>query len=87
MSEQKAINASDIVENPDLIHSFNSAYILLRDSSMVGTYKNMLGALNILADDGWEAAEMTVDTGTMYLLCRNPHFKRKQRPGPAPEEA
>lgn len=72
------ISAKDIVHDPDIVLNLEGPYILVRDSSMAGTYKNLIEALNILFELGWESQGLSNDGGgTMYALCRNLRAKRK----------
>jgi hypothetical protein len=75
--DQTPIDASKIVEDPTLLDTAENIYVLVRDMSMMGTYKNMIEAVNILAERGWETVSIATDNSYMYGLVRSPHFKRK----------
>lgn len=76
--ETKPITAKEIVKNPNLIMGFMSEYIMIKDTSMMTTYKNMIEAINILGDYGWETVSMSVDSSSnMLALVRNTNYKRK----------
>ena len=76
--ETKPITAKKIVDDPNLIMGLVSEYIMLKDTSMMTTYKNMIEAINILGDYGWETISMSVDSSNnMLALVRNTNYKRK----------
>ncbi|GAB5493904.1 MAG: hypothetical protein Phog2KO_41190 [Phototrophicaceae bacterium] len=76
--ETKPITAKEIVNDPSLIMGFVSEYIMLKDTSMMTTYKNMIEAINIFGDYGWETVSMSVDaSNNMLVLVRNTNYKRK----------
>lgn len=77
--ESKPIKAADIVKQPEAVTSLLQEYVMIRDMSMFGGYTNLIAAINIMANYGWETVSMAGDstTGNMYALCRNTHFKRK----------
>jgi hypothetical protein len=77
MDEAKPLSSTEIVKDPDSVFRFTNAYIMLHDTSIMGSYKNMIEAMNLLAVRGWETLSIAVDNGTMYALCRNTHFKHK----------
>jgi hypothetical protein len=78
MDESKAIKAADFVADPDQAHFFQQAYILITDTSLNSTFTNLVAAINILAEAGWEIGNLTSDSSVMYVLCKNPHFKPKR---------
>lgn len=76
--DEKPIKAADLVKNPELIYEFQNEYIMLKDTSILGQYKNLIDAINILSEYGWESLGLASDGGgSMYTLCRNIHYKRK----------
>lgn len=76
--EDKPIRATDIVNDPDIIDELTNQYVLIRDSSIMGSYKNLIAAINILGDYGWETVSLSGDANSnMFALCRNPYYKRK----------
>ena len=75
--DQSPIEASKILEDPTLLDTAENLYVVLRNSSMLGTFKDLIEAINILAERGWETVSISAESTTMYALCRSPHFKRK----------
>jgi hypothetical protein len=75
--DQTPINASKILADPTLLDTADNLYVMVTDTSVMGTYKNMIEAINILAERGWETVSISADSGSMYGLVRSPHFKRK----------
>ena len=75
--DQTPIEASKILEDPTLLDTANNLYVIVRNTSMMSTYKDLIEAINVLAERGWEAISISVDSNVMYALCRSPHFKRK----------
>jgi hypothetical protein len=78
--ESKPISASDIVDDPGLITTFVSEYVIIKDTSLMGTYKNLIEAINLFGEYGWETVSMTNDnaSGGVMALVRNTRFKRKR---------
>lgn len=80
LDEAKPINASDIVKDPQIILTFLNQYLLIRDLSPMYNYKNLIEAINILGEYGWESLGLASDTsGYMYTLVRNTHYKQKNK--------
>jgi len=82
IDETKTIKAKDIVENPDDVFSFMQSHIMVGDNSMSGQkYDNMVGAINILFDAGWEIAGVTSNASlnNMTVIFKNTNYKRKNR--------
>lgn len=77
VDEKQPIPAKEIVRNPDVIHTLVQQYVMLRDTSMMNTFKNTIAAINLLGDRGWEVVSMAVEGGTLYTLVRNTAYKRK----------
>jgi hypothetical protein len=75
--EQTPIDASKILEDPTLLDTAENLYVIVRNTSVMGTFKDLIEAINILAERGWETVSISTDSGTMYALVRSPHFKRK----------
>jgi hypothetical protein len=76
--ESKPITAKDIVDDPQIIMGFMSQYVMIRDTSMMSNFKNMIEAINIFGEFGWEAVSMSIDaSNTMFTLLRNINYKRK----------
>lgn len=75
--DQTPIAASKILADPTLLDTADNLYVMMTDTSVMGTYKNMIEAINILAERGWETVSISTDSGSMYALLRSPHFKRK----------
>lgn len=78
IDESKPIKASDIVREPDIVYNFINYYIMLVDTSITGSYKNLIEAINLLAERGWETVSLSRDSsGNMNALCRREYRKRK----------
>jgi hypothetical protein len=77
LDDTKAIAAKDIVTQADTVYTLNRAYIIITDSSMTYTFSNMIDALNILYDAGWEVDGMTTVEFAMQVIMRNTNYKRK----------
>ncbi|MGJ3237205.1 MAG: hypothetical protein ACFE0Q_00720 [Anaerolineae bacterium] len=78
LDETKPIAAKEIVDDPDQIHHFIQQYVLLKDTSMLMTFKNLIEAINIMGEYGWESVGLSGDSsGNMYALIRNTHYKHK----------
>lgn len=75
--EHKPITATDIVNDPEIIYTLNQQYIMLKDGSPLSTYKNMIEAINIFGELGWELISTMVENSTMYAVIRNTNYKRK----------
>jgi hypothetical protein len=76
--ETKPIGAGDIVKEPQIILGFLNQYILVRDMSPMSNYKNLIEAINILGEYGWESQGIAGDAaGYMYALVRNTNYKSK----------
>lgn len=75
--DQTPIDASKILADPTLLDTAENLYVIVRDTSIMGTYKNLIEAINVLAERGWETLSVSSDSNYMYALCRSPHFKRK----------
>lgn len=76
--ETKPVTAKDIVNDPQLIMGFMSEYVMIKDSSMLSSFKNMIEAINIFGEFGWETVSMSIDTSNrMFALIRNTNYNRK----------
>jgi hypothetical protein len=76
-----SIEASKIVEDPTRLDRMDAAYVLVRDTSMMGTFKNLMDAVNMLAERGWEVINMVNnESGMIHVMMRNPYFKQKNQP-------
>ena len=76
--DSKPISAGDIVKEPQMILGFLNQYIFIRDMSPMSSYKNLIEAINILGDYGWESLGIATDnSGYMYALVRNTNYKSK----------
>jgi hypothetical protein len=76
-----SIEASKIVEDPTRLDRMGGAYVLVRDTSMMGTYKNLMDAVNILAERGWQVVNMVNnESGAMHVMMHNTYFKQKNQP-------
>ncbi len=81
LDESKAIQAKDIVADPDSVYGLTRSHILVGDSSANATFSNLMDAINILADAGWEVINTTYNPAYMHMfvMLRNPNYKRKNR--------
>lgn len=78
LDEKLPISATEYVKDPDMCFAWTNYYILLKDTSAMGTYKNMILAVNLLAERGWEAESISGDaSGNLFALVKNTHLKRK----------
>jgi hypothetical protein len=78
LDESKPIGAVEIVKEPQIILGLANQYILVRDMSPLSNYKNLIEAINILGEYGWESLSIAADaTGYMYALVRNSNYKHK----------
>lgn len=78
IDEGKPISASELVKEPEMIHGFLQEYIIIRDMSPLSSYKNLIEAINLLGEYGWESLGIATDaSGYMYTLVRNKNYKHK----------
>jgi hypothetical protein len=78
LDDSKAISAKDIVKDPEFVYGLNRAIVIVTDTSMTNTFSNMVDALNILYEAGWEVeAIATTETYAMNVILKNTHYKRK----------
>ena len=77
LDETKAIKAKDIVDDPDSVYGLMRSHILVGDSSANATFSNLMDAINILADAGWEVINTTYSPTYMFVMLRNPNYKLK----------
>lgn len=78
LDETKAIKAKNIVENPDDAYSLSRSHIMLTDQSINATFSNMVDAINIMYDLGWEVVSSTYSQSNfMFVLMKNSNYKRK----------
>ncbi|PJF38166.1 MAG: hypothetical protein CUN55_18385 [Phototrophicales bacterium] len=68
MDSSTPIRAADIVDNPDTLQTLEERYIIIYDSSWGGTFRNMIKAINILDQYGWETKSIAHSQGVMYAL-------------------
>lgn len=76
--ESKAINAKDIVENPDAVAGFARSYVVIRDPLIKGVISTLMIAIDIFTEAGWEVIDMTY-THSAVVLLKNPNYKRKNQ--------
>lgn len=76
IDETKAIKAKDIVEDPDAVYGLMREYALITDSSATVTFTNMMEAIDIFSQAGWEMVNMTYSS-YMFVMFKNPNFKCK----------
>lgn len=78
LDETKAIKAKDIVDNPDDVYGLNSSHIMLSDQSVGATFSNMMDAINIMYDMGWEVVSSNYSPNNfMFVIMKNTNYKRK----------
>ena len=77
LDESKAIPAKEIVEKPDSVYSLMRSHTLISDSSMNATFSNMMDAVEIFVDAGWEVISMAYEGGYMFVMMKNLNYKRK----------
>lgn len=77
IDETKIIKAQQILDEPDAIYQLNRAYIMLTDTSMTMTFSNLMEAVNLLHDAGWDVNSMTNYGSYMFVMMQNKHYKRK----------
>lgn len=78
LDDSKAIKAKNIVENPDDAYTLSRSHIMLSDQSVGATFSNMIDAINIMYDLGWEVVSSTYSTNNfMFVLMKNTNYKRK----------
>jgi|GEM_PF-1147441 hypothetical protein len=81
-NEDEPISAKDFVSDPDDCFTWQNEYVMLRDSSLTGTFKNLILAINLLAARGWETVSVGGDSSQyLFALARNTYAKRKNEDG------
>ncbi|MGJ3237204.1 MAG: hypothetical protein ACFE0Q_00715 [Anaerolineae bacterium] len=77
LDESKALKAKDIVDDPDAVFGLMRSHVLVTDSSLNATFTNLMDAIEILVNAGWEVINVTYDGGYMFAMMKNLNFKRK----------
>lgn len=77
MDTSRPISAEEIIKDPGSVDFIYDHYIILRDMSMFARYTNLIKAINLLSERGWDIVSLSADASYMYALCRNPRVKRK----------
>ncbi len=77
LDETQVIKAKDVVDNPDDVRTFSRAYVMVTDTSMNYTFTNLMDAINIFHDYGWDVHEIEAESTVMFALFKNPNYKRK----------
>lgn len=77
LDETKAIKAKDIVDEPDEVYGLMRSHIMISDTSVNSTFSNLMDAIEIMVNAGWEVVNMTNNTTYMFVLVKNLNFKRK----------
>ena len=78
LDETKAIKAKDIVDNPDDVYGLSSSHIMLSDQSVGATFSNMMDAINIMYNMGWEVVSSSYSPNNfMFVIMKNTNYKRK----------
>ena len=68
MNENKlkeSIEATELIKSISMIHQYIGSYLIIRDS---GTCVNLVKALNMLAEYGWEAINITTYGNFSFAL-------------------
>jgi hypothetical protein len=79
LDETQVMKAKEVVDNPDDIRGFTRAFVMVTDTSMNYTFTNLMDAINIFYEYGWEVHEIETMTNQMFVLFKNPDYKRKNR--------
>ncbi|MEM9954725.1 MAG: hypothetical protein AAF846_24165 [Chloroflexota bacterium] len=79
LDETKTIKAKDVVNNSDSVYGLMQPYILISDDSITGRFDNLLQALAILKDAGWDALQMSYTGTSIMVLVENTNYKSKNR--------
>ena len=66
----KPLKAADIVDNPAALQSISQNYVIIFDPSWGGTFLNMITAINLLDEHGWETKGIAHSQGVMYALAQ-----------------
>lgn len=77
MDDTRPVAAKDVVENPDAVFRWHNQYVIIKDGSMTGTFTNLIEAMNLCAERGWETVSIATDQAYMYALVRDTMRKRK----------
>lgn len=77
LDETKAVKAKDIVDDPDAVYGLMRSHILVSDTSVNATFSNLMDAVEILYNAGWEVVSTTYDSTYMFMLMKNSNYKRK----------
>lgn len=62
--EAPIFHAMDIMKKPDKLQNLNVKYAIIYDHSIKGEPKNIIKAINLAADLGWECVNITASTST-----------------------
>lgn len=81
IDDSKSIKAQQILDNPDSIYSLERAYIMLTDTSMTMSFSNLMEAINLMHDAGWEVNTMSTYGSYMFVLMKNLNYKKKNMGG------
>ena len=77
LDESKVIPAKDIVEDPDAVYGLMRSHVLISDSSINATFSNMMDAIEIMVESGWEVINMAYEGGVIFMMMKNLNYKRK----------
>lgn len=77
LNESKSINAKEINNDPDAVYGLSRPYVLIRDESITGSFSELMDALHVLKDAGWNAIQMSFTGTSMMVLVENTNYKRK----------
>jgi hypothetical protein len=72
--EKRWLTAKDFLKNPSILDSYLHKYVLLLDQSSLGvSYKNLLMAIEQMENQGWMLHNITYSgnaRGMYALMCR-----------------
>lgn len=72
---EQAIAADNLVKRPDLADAYYG-YLLITDTSTMGTYANLSKALNMLDARGWKVVSMVTEGARIVVLLYRDKQKR-----------
>ena len=79
LDESKAIKAKDVVEDPDAVYGLMRSHVMVSDSSNNVTFSNLMDSIEIFVHAGWDVVSTNYSPPYMFVLFKNPNFKRKNQ--------
>ncbi|GAB5493905.1 MAG: hypothetical protein Phog2KO_41200 [Phototrophicaceae bacterium] len=79
LDESKVIKAKDIVEDPESVYGLMRSHVMIHDSSNNVTFSNLMDSVEIMVEAGWEVVSTNYSPPYMFIMMKNPNFKRKNR--------